>query len=57
MQAVFEGGEEDAAPLVAGNAGLFDDCNGCQEGLDGIAVITCEEQRNSEGCSKLQAQG
>lgn len=57
VQAVFEGREEDAAPLVVGNAGLFDDGNGCQEGLNGIAVITCGEQRNGEGCGKLQAQG
>lgn len=39
MQAVFEGGEEDAAPLVAGHAGLLDDGNGRQEGIDGVAVV------------------
>lgn len=39
MQAVFEGGEEDAAPLVAGHAGLLDDGDGRQEGLDGVAVV------------------
>lgn len=49
MQAVFEGGEEDTAPLVVGNAGLFDDGNGCQEGLDGIAVITCAGARHCFG--------
>lgn len=49
MQAVFEGGEEDAAPLIVGNAGLLDDSNGCQEGLDGIAVITCTGTRHCFG--------
>lgn len=40
VQTVLEGREEDAAPLVAGDAGLFDDSDGRQEGLNGVAVIT-----------------
>lgn len=39
MQTVFEGREEDAAPLVVGDAGLLDDGDGREEGLDGVAVI------------------
>lgn len=39
VQTVFEGREEDAAALVVGDAGLLDDGDGREEGLDGIAVI------------------
>lgn len=39
MQAILEGREEDAAPLVTGHARLLDDSDGCEQSLDGIAVI------------------
>lgn len=39
MQAILEGGEEDAAPLVAGHARLLDDGDGREQRLDGVAVI------------------
>lgn len=39
MQAILEGREEDAAPLVAGHTRLLDDGDGREQRLNGIAVI------------------
>lgn len=48
MQAIFEGGEEDAAPLVAGHARLLDDGDGREQRLDGVAVIPWGSRAGSQ---------
>lgn len=56
MQAIFEGGQEDAAPLIAGHARLLDDGDGREQCLDGVAVIPWgsgaggQEQESTPGC-------
>lgn len=56
MQAIFEGREEDATPFIAGHTRLLDDSDGCEQRLDGIAVISWgrgaggQERESIPGC-------